>query len=65
MSIDPEVIPPSSSAGKNAVSFVPKWAIYGAIGIGVLVVVGILKALLPLILMGLLIGFIWKQARTY
>ena len=65
MSIDPEVIPPSSSAGQNAVSFMPKWAIYGAIGLVVLVVVGILKALLPLILMALLIGFIWNQARTY
>ncbi len=65
MSIDPEVVPPASSAGKNAVSIVPKWAIYGTIGLGVLVVVGILKALLPLILMGLLIGFIWKQAKTY
>ena len=65
MAIDPEVIPPASSAGNNAVNFVPKWAIYTAIGIGVLVVVGILKALLPLILMGLLLGFIWKQTRAY
>tara|TARA_Y100001968_G_C18941112_1_gene518765 strand:+ start:205 stop:411 length:207 start_codon:yes stop_codon:yes gene_type:complete len=63
MSIDPEVIPPSSSAGFNSVRFIPRWAIYGAISLGVLVVVGILKTLLPLILMGLLLGFIWHRAK--
>ncbi len=62
MAIDPEVIPPSSQAGFNAVRFVPKWAIFSLIGIGVLIIVGILKTLLPLILMGVLLGFIWKQA---
>ena len=64
MTIDPEVIPPSSSAGKTAVGFIPKWAIYGAIGLVVLIIVGALKAFLPLILMGLLIAFIMKQVRT-
>ena len=48
MTIDPEVIPPSSSAGKTAVRFIPKWAIYGAIGLVVLIIVGALKAFLPL-----------------
>jgi len=65
MAIDPEVIPPSSSAGKHAISFIPKWTLYGALGLGVLVIIGILKSLLPLILMGLVIGFIWKQASNY
>mgnify|MGYP001240752820 CR=1 FL=1 len=65
MAIDPDVIPPSSSAGNDAVSFVPKWAIYLAIGGSVLIFITILKALLPLIFMGLLFGFIWKQARNY
>ena len=64
MSIDPEVIPPSSSDGSNAVRSIPRWAIYGAIGLGVLIVVGILKTLLPLIVMGLILGLIWKQATT-
>ncbi len=64
MSIDPEVIPPLSSAGQNSVRFIPKWVIYGAIGLGTLVVVGILKTLLPLILMGLVLGLIWKQVRA-
>ena len=64
MSIDPEVIPPSSNAGSNAVRSIPRWAIYGTIGLGVLIVVGILKALLPLIVMGLLLSFIWKQVNT-
>ena len=62
MSIDPEVIPASSSEGFNAVRLIPKWMIYSLLGIGVLIVVGILKAILPLILMSLVLGFIWKQA---
>ena len=64
MSIEPEVIPPSSSAGSNAVRSIPRWAVYGAIAIGVLIVVGILKTLLPLIVMGLILGLIWKQVTT-
>ena len=62
MAIDPEVIPTSSSAGNNAVSFFPKWVVYGAIGFVVLAFVSILKVFLPLILMCLVLGFIWKQA---
>ena len=64
MSIDPEVIPPYSNAGSNAVRSIPRWLVYGAIGLGVLITVGILKALFPLIVMGLLLGFIWKQVKT-
>ncbi len=64
MSIDPEVIPSSSTAGFNAVRSFPRWAVYGVIGFVVLVIVGILKTLLPLLLMGLVLGFIWKQAKT-
>ena len=64
MSIDPEVIPPSSNAGSKAVSSIPRWAVYGTIGLGVLVAVGIIKALFPLILMGLLLSLIWKQVHT-
>ena len=62
MSIDPEVIPPSSSAGRNSVRFIPKWAVYSAMALGVFVLIGILKALLPLILMSLLIGFDCRKA---
>ncbi len=64
MSIDPEVIPSSSSAGYDAVRTIPRWVIFGAIGLAVLLVVGILKALLPLIVMGLLLAFIWNQVKT-
>tara|TARA_Y100001968_G_C18892032_1_gene496654 strand:+ start:212 stop:400 length:189 start_codon:yes stop_codon:yes gene_type:complete len=60
MSIDPEVIPPSSSA---AVGTIPRWAVYSAIGLAVLILVGILKTFLSLIVMGLVLGFIWKQAK--
>ena len=62
MAIDTEVITPSSSEGYDSVRFVPKWAFYLAISLGVFVLIGILKALLPLILMSLLVGFIWRQA---
>ena len=64
MSIDPEVIPPSSNAGSNAVRSIPRWAVCGAIGLGVLIAVGIIKALFPLIVMGLLLSLIWKQVHT-
>ena len=64
MSIDPEVIPPSSNAGFNAVRSIPRWLVFGAIGFGVLITIGILKAIFPLIVMGLLLGFIWKQVKT-
>tara|TARA_Y100001933_G_scaffold206236_1_gene208979 strand:- start:170 stop:367 length:198 start_codon:yes stop_codon:yes gene_type:complete len=64
MSIDPEVIPPSSNAGSNAVHSIPRWAVYGAIGLGVLIAVGIIKALFPLIVMGLLLSLIWEQVHT-
>ena len=62
MSLDPEVIPPSQTAGKNAISVVPKWIIIGVIGVGLLIFIGILKTLFPLIMMGLIVGFIIKQA---
>ena len=61
MSMDPEVIPRSSSA---AVRSIPRWAVYSGIGLGVLIVVGILKTFLSLIVLGLVLGFIWKQAKT-
>ena len=64
MSIDPEVIPPSSNAGSNTVRSLPRWAVYAAISLGVLIAVGIIKALFPLIVMGLLQIFIWKQVHT-
>ncbi len=65
MAIDHEVIPFSSNAGKKALRYLPKWTIYGTIGIVVLIVVGILKTLLPLAAMSLILCLIWKQARNY
>ena len=64
MPIDPEVISPSSTAGSNAVRSMPRWAVFGTIGLGVLIVVGILKTFLPLIVMSLILSLIWKQAKT-
>jgi len=62
MAIDPEVIPPSSNKGSRASRYVPKWAIYSSAGIGVLIVVGLIKTLLPLIGMAFLLAFIWTQS---
>ena len=64
MAIDPEVIPPSSNKGNRASRYVPKWAIYSSAGIGVLVLVGLIKTFLPLIGMTFLLAFIWTQSKT-
>jgi len=64
MAIDPEVISPSSKKGSRASRYVPKWAIYSAGGVGVLVLVSLIKALLPVIGMAFLLAFIWSQATT-
>ena len=49
MVIDLEVITTSSKKGRNSIRHQPKWAIYGAAGVGVLFSVGLIKAFLPLI----------------
>ena len=64
MAIDPEVISPSSEKGSRAGRYLPKWAIYSAGGLGVLVLVGLIKALLPVIGMAFLLAFIWSQSKT-
>tara|TARA_B100000700_G_scaffold187881_1_gene206987 strand:- start:326 stop:532 length:207 start_codon:yes stop_codon:yes gene_type:complete len=64
MAIDPEVIPPSSKKGSRAGRYFPKWLIYSTGGLGVLVLVGLIKALLPLIGMAFLLAFIWSQSTT-
>ena len=64
MAIDPEVIPPSSNKGSRAGRYAPKWAIYSSAGIGVLVLVGLIKTLLPLIGMAFLLAFICTQSTT-
>ena len=64
MAIDPEVIPPSNNKGSREGRYVPKWAIFGSAGIGVLVLVGLIKALLPLIGMTFILAFIWSQSTT-
>ena len=64
MAIDPEVIPPSSDKGSRAARYVPKWAIYSSAGVGVFVLVGLVKTLLPLIGMAFLLAFIWSQSTT-
>ena len=62
MAIDPEVISPSSKKGSRAGRHIPKWVIYSSSGLGVLVLVGLLKTLLPMIGMAFLLAYIWSQS---
>ena len=64
MAIDPEVILPSSKKETREARFYPKWAIYSAGGLGVMLLVGLIKTLLPVIGMGLLLAFIWSKSTT-
>ena len=64
MAIDPEVFSPSSKKGLRSRRYLPKWAIYSAGGLGVLVLVGLIKALLPVIGRAVLLPFIWSQSNT-
>ena len=62
MAIDPEVISPSSKKGIKNGRFLPKWAIYSVGGVSVFILVGLIKALLPVIGMAFLLAFIWSQS---
>ena len=64
MAIDPEVILPSSKKASKAGQYIPKWAIYSAGGLGVFVLVGLIKGLLPVIGMAFLLAFVWSQSTT-
>ena len=64
MAIDPEVISPSSKKGCKAGRNFPKWEVYSSAGVGVLVLVGLIKTLLPFIGMAFLLAFIWSQSKT-
>ena len=63
MAIDPEVIPPHSSMGRKAVKPLPRWLMFATGVLGILFVVHLLKNLLPLLGMGLLLAFIFNQAK--
>ncbi len=64
MAIDPEVIQPSSKKGSRAGRYFPKWAIYSTGCVGVLILVGLIKILLPVIGMAFLLAFIWSQSNN-
>tara|TARA_B100001250_G_C19644052_1_gene719580 strand:+ start:744 stop:950 length:207 start_codon:yes stop_codon:yes gene_type:complete len=64
MAIDPEVISPSSNKGRRSVRYFPKWVIYSGGGFGVLILVSLIKALLPVIGMAFLLAYIWSQSTT-
>ena len=63
MAIDPEVISPSNRKGSRENRNFPKWAIYGAGGASVVVLVALIKALLPVIGMVFLLAYIWSQSK--
>ncbi len=65
MAIDPEVTPFSSKEGITSLHFIPKWAIYVAIGLGVLIIISLLKILLPLIILSLVLSLVLKQAKIF
>tara|TARA_B100000965_G_scaffold337807_1_gene304763 strand:+ start:1670 stop:1876 length:207 start_codon:yes stop_codon:yes gene_type:complete len=64
MAIDPEVISPSSQKGSKSVRYHQKLLLYSAGGLGVLVLVGLIKSLLPAIGMAFLLAFIYSQSTT-
>ncbi|WP_320675065.1 hypothetical protein [Prochlorococcus sp. MIT 1341] len=61
--IDPEVIPPTSNSGNQAISYLPKWALYGGIGLTALLAIGILRAIFPLLCIAFLGGLILKLSK--
>ena len=65
MAIDPEVIPASSKKGRKAGRYFPKWAIYSSAGIGIMILVGLIKTLLPLVGMAFLFVLIWAKSTSY
>ena len=64
MAIDPEVLSSSSKKGNRSGRYIPKWAVYSSGGVGVLLLVGLIKVLLPVIGMAFLLAFIWSQSIT-
>ena len=64
MAIDTEVLSPSGKKGNRSGRYIPKWSVYSAGGVGVLLLVGLIKILLPVIGMAFLLAFIWQQSTT-
>ncbi len=64
MKIEPVEISPYSENGSRSVRYFPKWVIYGAAGVGVLALVGLIKALFLVIGMAFLLTYIWSQSTT-
>ena len=62
MEIDSIVIPSSSKKGRKAGRYFSKWIFYSATGIGVMVIFGFIKELLPVIGIAFLLAFIWSQS---
>ncbi len=63
MAINPKVILPSIKKGSRAGRYFPRWAIYSSAGVGVLILVGLIKTFLPFIGTFFLLAFIWSQSK--
>ena len=62
MAIDPEVISISTKKVSRSGRYFPKWLIYSTGGLGVVILVSLIKTLLPVIGMTLVLAFIWSQS---
>ena len=64
MTIEPEIIPPSSSEGINALNLNNNWKIYFLILTFAFISIFVLKLLIESFLICLGLIFIWKLARS-
>ncbi len=59
-----EVIKPASTEYRSKISTKTKWIIFSSLFFGMIIAISILETFLPIIAIGLIIAFIWKQATT-
>tara|TARA_Y100001968_G_C19205822_1_gene642250 strand:+ start:222 stop:539 length:318 start_codon:yes stop_codon:yes gene_type:complete len=58
----PVILSSKTKKNKKLDSSIPKWTVFSLCVITILVVIAIVKAILPLLLFGLVLAFIWSQA---
>jgi len=64
MALDTEVIASSSKKGSQKGKYFSKWALYSSVGVGVVILIGLIKTLLLFIGMALLLALIWSQSTS-
>tara|TARA_B100000700_G_C15035136_1_gene852418 strand:+ start:1647 stop:1844 length:198 start_codon:yes stop_codon:yes gene_type:complete len=58
MLIEPEIIPSSSEDGRKAKRMIPSWVVLVSIVLGIFILAAMIKAILPIIILALILGFI-------